>query len=378
MPSFSGDFTFSRIERVISGPGTVKALGAELDRYGCARAVVVTGQTLARSRLLDSVTGALGSSCVAVFDGARQHVPSRTVCDLVSLLRDVKADSLVSFGGGSPIATAKAAAHALLTDLRGSAAVPLVHVAVPTTLSAGEFTPIAGVTDEATRIKRAVSDPRLAPRTIVADPTMTIETPGWLWAATGIRSMDHAVETIYSPRHHPFGDALATRALALLVEHLPASLEKGDSALEHRSGCQMAAWLSMFGLPNAGLGLSHALGHQIGPRWEVPHGVTSCITLPHAMRFMAGHAADRFGPIAAGLGVPFEAAEAARGAIACADRMAAFIEGLALPRTLAAVQVPFGDLEEVAATVHGAMVQARALDRPVTRESLAALLARAY
>jgi alcohol dehydrogenase len=313
-----------------------------------------------------------------VFDGARQHVPSKTVCDLVALLRDVKADSLVSFGGGSPIDTAKAAAHALLTDARGGAAVPLVHVAVPTTLSAGEFTAIAGVTDEATRIKHAVSDPRLAPRTIVADPTMTLETPDWLWSATGMRSMDHAVETIYSPRHHPFGDALATKALALLVEHLPASLGKGESALEHRGGCQVAAWLSMFGLPNAGLGLSHALGHQIGPRWEVPHGVTSCITLPHAMRFMAGHAADRFGPIASGLGVPFHAGDPERGAMACADRMAAFIESLGLPHRLAEVQVPFGELEEVAATVHGAMAQARALDRPVTRAELAALLGRAY
>src|SRR6185436_7702194 len=81
------------------------------------------------------------------------------------------------------------------------------HIAVPTTLSAGEFTSVAGVTDEATLTKFAIHDARIAPRTVITDPTLTLDTPRWLWAATGVRSLDHAVESMYSVRHHPFSDA---------------------------------------------------------------------------------------------------------------------------------------------------------------------------
>ena len=186
-----------------------------------------------------------------------------------------------------------------------------VHIAIPTTLSAGEFTAVAGITDERTRVKRAVSDPRLVPRTVYTDPTVTLETPPWLWAASGVRALDHAVETIYASRHHPLSDAAAARGLSMLVKHLPASLSTtGAEQLEHRLQCQLGAWLSVFGVTNAGLGLSHALGHQIGPRWDVPHGVTSCITLPHAMRYMAARAPERFGPIAQAFGVSFDVANA--------------------------------------------------------------------
>ena len=130
-----------------------------------------------------------------------------------------------------------------LVDRRGP-----VHIAIPTTLSAGEFTAVVGITEEQTRVKRAVSDPRLVPRTVYTDPTVTLETPAWLWAASGVRALDHAVETIYSARHHPLSDAAAARGLSLLVEHLPPSLStSGAEQLEHRLQCQLGAWLSVFG-----------------------------------------------------------------------------------------------------------------------------------
>ncbi|MEI9965474.1 MAG: iron-containing alcohol dehydrogenase [Caulobacteraceae bacterium] len=127
------------------------------------------------------------------------------------------------------------------------------------------------------------------------------------------------MEATYSIRHQPFIDALATKAIRLLTEHLPASIRTdGDEALAHRGQCQIAAWCSLFGGFNTGLGVSHALGHQIGPMWNVPHGVTSCITLPHAMRFMAGVAPERFGPIAEGLNLAFDPADPRPAALAAA------------------------------------------------------------
>lgn len=375
MQPFAGDFSLSRLERVVSGPGTVSSLAPELERRGCCRALIVTGRTLGRSPLLAQVTGPLGSRGAGVFARTDQHVPATTVDALVAMIRETRADSLVSVGGGSPIDAAKAAVHALLES--GGPALP--HLAVPTTLSAGEFTAIAGVTDDRTRIKRALSDPRLAPCVVITDPGMTAETPDWLWASTGIRALDHAVESIYSVRHHPFSDALAARAIATLLAHLPGSVRCDDpDRLVHRGHCQVAAWLSVFGIANAGFGLSHVLGHQIGPRWNVPHGVTSCVMLPHAMRFMAEVAPERFGPIADGLGVAFDAAAPRAGATACADRVAAFVRDLGLPGRLRDAGVPAGDVAAIAGVVHDVMERSQVIGRYVATDELSSLLAAAY
>jgi alcohol dehydrogenase len=380
MGTDSREFNLSGLERVISGPGSVERLSLELERRGLERAVVVTGRTLGASRLLDRVTSPLGSRCVAVFTDARQHVPSCSVAELTRLLQQHQADAVISFGGGSPIDTAKAAVYNLLGPKqpphRGTWP---AHIAIPTTLSAGEFTAVAGITDEKTRIKRPVSDSRMTARTVIADPMLTLETPGWLWAASGIRALDHAIESIYSVRHYPVSDAAASSGLTMLLRHLRPSLDTADShVLDHRGECQLAAWMCVFGVTNAGFGLSHALGHQIGPRWNVPHGMTSCITLPHAMRFMAELAADRFRPIAEGFGVPFDPAHPKTAALACADRAAAFIAQFDVPQRLRDVGVPENELSDVAGVVHEVMDAAHVVDRLVTQDDLTSLLAAAY
>lgn len=375
---FEGEFTLSRLERVVSGSGQVEAVAAELDRRQRSRAVVVTGRTLGRSALLGRVTALLGARCVGVFTETRQHVPAATVRALTALVRQTGADALVSFGGGSPIDTAKGAVYALLAA-EGEGTDPLVQIALPTTLSAGEFTAIAGITDEGSRIKRAVADPRIAPVAVITDPLLTTETPDWLWAASGVRAMDHAVESIYSARHHPLSDALASRAIADLLRHLPGSIRCDDpERLEHRGQCQLAAWLSVFGIGNAGIGLSHAFGHQIGPRWDVPHGFTSCIMLPHVMRFMAETVPERFGPIAQGLGLPFDAPDAAASARRCADRMAAFIGQFGVPTRLRDAGVPPSEATGIAGMVHAIVERAQVVGRPLRVEQVAALLDAAY
>ncbi len=370
------DFHLSRLAHVLSGPGKVARLGELLDRDGRRRAVVVTGKTLGSSPLLDRVTAALGPRCAAVFRGARQHVPRGSVNELREMVERLDADCLVSVGGGSPIDTCKAATHALL-DARD-----LVHVAVPTTLSAGEFTHSAGVTDETTRVKSGVSDPRLQARSVVHDASMTLETPDWLWAATGMRALDHAIETCYATRHHPISDTLAAKAIALLLEHLPASITAaGGERVARRGQCLMASWFSIFGSMNTRFGISHLLGHQIGPRWDVPHGVTSCITLPHAMRLTATIAPERFGPIADGLGVPFEprdAGGARAAALACADRVERFIARFDLPRSLRAAGVPREDVHAITDTVLHELQRTGVTDRPLTRAEVDALLDAAY
>jgi len=375
IPVMFAEFNLPRLERVISGVDTIARVSGELDRLGATRVVIVTGRTLGASALLASLKQSIGERIVCLFADARQHVPSSTVADLVRLVQRERANALVSFGGGSPIDTAKAAAFTMLS----AGGDDVSHIAVPTTLSAGEFTAVAGVTSEQTRVKRPIHDARIAPRVVIMDPVLTLDTPEWLWVGTAMRAVDHAVEAIYSVRHHPVGETMASRGLALVVEHLlPSIRTSGDERLEHRLQCQMAAWLSVFGMTNAGFGLSHALGHQIGPRWNVPHGFTSCITLPHAMRFMADRVPERFGPIAAGLGLPFDVDRPRDSAHACAERVAAFIAQFDVPRRLRDVHVPRSEVADIASVVRDAMEEAAAVSQSITIEEITAVLDAAY
>ena len=373
MDPLSGEYPLTQLERVVFGAGSVARLGDELERLGASRAVVVTGRTLGASPLLEQITASLGRRCVDVFTGARQHVPAASVADLVAAADAARADCLVSFGGGSPIDAAKAAVHQQLAGQTGRPALP--HVAIPTTLSAGEFTAVAGITD-GTRVKHAVVDPRLAPRVVLLDPVLSASTPAWLWGASGMRAVDHAVETLYSTYQHPVSSSQAAAALAMLASHLVPSLDA--ARLDHRLRCQTAAWMSVQGIAYAGLGLSHALGHQIGPRWNVAHGVTSCITLPHAMRAIAAKRPDRFEDVAPALGIPFDAAAPAAAAGACADVVAALVARLELPSSLSAVGVPRGELAGVAAVVHDVMSHHGRAGHAVSLADVTAVLEAAF
>lgn len=369
----AGEFNLSRLERVIYGPGKIAALKDEMERRELHRALVVTTDVVAALPILKEVTGALGSRCAGVFAGVVMHVPRKTTELLQQEIERVNADSLVSFGGGSPIDSSKVAAYGLLPGRE------LIHIAVPTTLSAAEYTHAGGVTDESTRVKSGVYDPRVLPRTVINDPKLTLATPDWLWVTTGMRALDHAIECAYATRHQPISDALASKSIALLTEHLPASIRAvGDERLAHRGSCQMAAWFSIYGAMNTRFGLSHLLGHQIGPRWNVPHGVTSCITLPNSMRFMAGIAPERFGPIAEGYKIPFDPENPTTAAMACANRTAEFIAQFDVPKTLRAAGVPRDEIGQIVAPIARELAHQSVVDRPVTEKEVLELLESVY
>ena len=112
----AGEFSFTRLEKVIFGGGSIAKVGQELDRRGLTRAVVVTGKSLGASGLLDQVTGALGARCAGVFKGISQHVPMQSVRALTEELRRLEADVVASFGGGSPIDASKVAIASILLD----------------------------------------------------------------------------------------------------------------------------------------------------------------------------------------------------------------------------------------------------------------------
>jgi alcohol dehydrogenase class IV len=201
---------------------------------------------------------------------------------------------------------------------------------VPTTLSAGEFSAISGVTDERRRVKELFRHPQIIPRTVMLDPAVTVHTPEWLWLSTGIRAVDHCVEGICSGEANPFADAQALHGLALLTRGLHR-VKSHPSDLEARLDCQMGSWLSMGPLASGvPMGASHGIGYVLGALFDIPHGHTSCIMLPAVMRWNKPANAERQALVAAAMGHPGEDA---------GDVLDAFIAGLGMPRSLGAVRI---------------------------------------
>ena len=180
------------------------------------------------------------------------------------------------------------------------------QITVPTTLSAGEFSAISGVTDERHKVKELIRHPGIIPRAVVLDPAVTVHTPEWLWLSTGIRAVDHCVEGICSGEANPYADAQALHGLSLLARGLPR-VKADPSDLEARLDCQIGSWLSMgplaAGVP---MGASHGIGYVLGAMFDIPHGHTSCIMLPAVMRWNKPVNAERQALVAAAMGHPGE------------------------------------------------------------------------
>jgi alcohol dehydrogenase class IV len=286
----------ARTERVIVGPGSIGRLPKLCTDLGMARVVVVTGHSLReKTPVITAVERLLGSSHAATFSEMREHVPASAALSLADLLARTGADGVVSVGGGSPIDGAKVALHQ-----HDGGVTP--HVAIPTTLSAAEFTPIAGVTDDATRVKGGVAGSRLTPRAVILDAEVTVYTPTRLWLSTGIRSVDHAVETVYAPEGDHFANFIALEAIRRLRHWLPASLARPDD-IEARQELQVAAWWSILGLPSVTVAPSHPLGRLLGPLVPIGHGITSCVFLPASIEHVAAHSPERVEPLAEAFGV---------------------------------------------------------------------------
>ena len=159
-------------------------------------------------------------------------------------------------------------------------------VAVPTTLSAAEFTPFAGVTDAARHVKEGYAHPLLAPRAVILDPAMTLATPPRLWFSTGLKAVDHAVEQLCNPAARALSPTPWPRtACSASPRGLPASHGR-PADLDARLECQFGMWLAMSGAgAGRGLGASHAIGHTLGGSYGVPHGITSCVALPAVLQW---------------------------------------------------------------------------------------------
>lgn len=357
----SGEVNFTQTKRVIFGRPAGEALRDQAEAIGARRVLLIASTSLrANTDAIAGIEAALGDRHAATFDGIGPHAPRSDVLRAVEAARAADADLIVSIGGGSVTDATKIVALALRHDVRriedfeplrtrvdadGRAVQPLTEapdvcvVAVPTTLSGGEFNPRSGATDEATRHKQGYHHPAMVPVAIVLDPALTVHTPDWVWFSTGVRAVDHCVETLASLQSNDYADGLADSALRLLVEGL-ARVRADAGDLEGRLKCQIGAWQAMMpviaGVP---MGASHAIGHVLGGTCGVPHGYTSCILSPHVLAWNAEASASRQGRILQCLG---------GGHAAAADALGAFVRGLGMPRALRDVDIGEDRFETVA------------------------------
>jgi alcohol dehydrogenase class IV len=364
-----GSFRYANPRTIHWGAGVLaERLADELNQRELRRAFVITTRSVAgNAELGGALRALLGERYVGEFAAIGQHAPAASVAAAVEAVRAATPDVLISFGGGSPIDAAKAVAFALATGLDmgdpraaqlASTMQPradelLPQLAIPTTLSAAELSGNAGFTTETEREKVGLRGEALIPACAIFDAELSLHTPLELWLSTGIRSVDHAVETLLARGSHPLPDTLALEALRRLQRGLLAT-HADPTDIAARTESQLGAWFS-FTLPGpAAAGLSHTLGKRIGARHAIPHGVSSCLLLPHVMRYLAPRSAGAQARIAAALGVDVAEMPEELAASRAADAVAGLIESLGLPRHLAAYGLSDADLVSAARPVASA------------------------
>jgi maleylacetate reductase len=357
-----GIHRYPPMDRVIYGIPLAQALADEVNRLDARAVYVMASGTLNRETdVIDTVRQVLGNRLAEVCARIGSHTPRIDVVAATNEARAVKADLILTVGGGSVTDAAKMVGLCLGNDVstpedldrfravitpdgkteRPPTKAPAVRsIDVPTTLSAGEFTSFAGCTDTVRHVKESFGHPLMMPQAVILDPAVTVHTPQWLFLSTGIRAVDHAVEDICSINPTPFSDGTSMQALRLLCSGLPAV--KADPAdLEARLNCQLGAWMSIMGSQNGVTkGASHGIGHVLGGTADVPHGYTSCVMLPHVLRFNEPVNAERQKWVSEALGRPDETA---------GDAVASLIASLGLPATLRDVGVKPEQLDAIAA-----------------------------
>jgi maleylacetate reductase len=260
--------------RVVFGAGSVETLPDEIDRLGVGRVVVLS--TPGQRPAAEAAAARLGHRALAVHPHAVMHVPVAVALAAVAYVRELGADACLTVGGGSATGLGKAVAR--------ETGLPLV--ALPTTYSGSEITPVWGLTGPDG--KQTGRDARVAPKTVIYDPDLTRRLPLEISVTSAVNAMAHAVEAGYAPDRTPITDLLAPAATATLlggIDRLPAS---GADSVDARADLLRGAWLAGSCLAVATMGLHHKLCHVLGGLFDLDHAWTHTVLLPYVMRFNLG------------------------------------------------------------------------------------------
>ena len=343
-----GSYQYPPMDFVIYGKPAADALREEAERLGASRVFLIASRTLnTKTDEIEKIRMTLADRYAGTFDGIPQHTTREFVVKAAAVARDAEADLIVAIGGGSVVDAAKiilmCMEHEIVDQdgLDGFETTPerrfgkfrnpkVRMIAVPSTLSGGEYNSGTLVTDTRRKLKQIFNHPMMMPRTIILDPAITKYTPEKLWLGSGTRAMDHGIEAICSIRGNPLVDSVCLQGLRFLHDGLLRTKENPDDQ-EARVNCQFGSWLSAFGLQaRVPMGASHAIGHVLGGTCDVPHYFCTAVMMPSVLRYNRPATEEAQKSIASALRAP---------ELDASDAFAAFIGKLGLPRKLSEVGV---------------------------------------
>ena len=344
----AGNYQYPTMESVIYGKPAAEALREEAERLDAKRVYLIVSRTLnTTTDEIENIRKALGDRHAETFDGIPQHTTREVVVKTARQAKDAKADLVVAIGGGSVVDAAKIVLmcmeHEIFEQdgLDGFETTPerrfgrfrnpkVRMIAIPSTLSGGEYNSGTLVTDTRRKLKQIFNHPMMMPRSIILDPAITKYTPEKLWLGSGTRAMDHGIEAICSSRPNALVDAVCQRGLRYLRDGLRRTKNNPNDE-DARLNCQLGSWMSAFGLQaRVPMGASHAIGHVLGGTCDVPHYFCTAVMMPSVLRYNRPATEVAQKSIAAALGAPDRDASEVFGAL---------IEELGLPRKLAEVGV---------------------------------------
>lgn len=340
------------------GPGCAKQAGSRAKAMGAKKVLIVTDVGLKKMGVADLIAGFLREDGldVVIYDGAEPNPTDVNVHDGVKIYEDNGCDFIVSLGGGSPHDCAKGiglvtAGGGHISDYEGVdkskvAMTPLI--AINTTAgTASEMTRFCIITNSKNHVKMAIVDWRCTPLIAIDDPSLMVGMPPGLTAATGMDALTHAIEAYVSTAATPITDACAEKAIALVGEFLPKAVAHGED-MEARVAMCYAQYLAGMAFNNASLGYVHAMAHQLGGFYNLPHGICNAVLLPHVCRFNVMAATDRYARIGELLGVKTENMSRAQAADAAIDAIAEMARKLGIPSGLTALGVKAEDHKTMA------------------------------
>ena len=296
----------------LMGVGCSKEAGDQAKALGAKKLLIVTDAMLNKLGVADqikTIVEAAGLSAV-VFDGAEPNPTDTNVHDGVKVYQDNKCDGIISLGGGSSHDCAKGVGLVIgngghIRDFEGvnKSTKPMPpFLAINTTAgTASEMTRFCIITNTDTHVKMAIVDWRCTPNIAINDPVLMVGKPAGLTAATGMDALTHAVEAYVSTIATPITDACAIKAIELIADYLRPAVANGEN-LEARDKMAYAEYLAGMAFNNASLGYVHAMAHQLGGFYNLPHGVCNAILLPAVCEFNMISNPKRFADIAVAMG----------------------------------------------------------------------------
>ena len=343
----------------ILGVGSSKEVGAQANELGFKKALIVTDAGLAKLGVADQIGDYLKSVGVdyVVYDGAEPNPTDKNVRDGVKVWQDNNIDALISLGGGSSHDCGKGIGLMVsnpgkdIRDFEGlnmSTEKFVPYIAINTTAgTASEMTRFCIITNTDTHVKMAIVDWRVTAQVCIVDPVLMVGKPPALTAATGMDALTHAIEAYVSTIAEPITDACAIKAIELIAKSLRRAVALGTD-LQARDDMAWAEFLAGMAFNNASLGYVHAMAHQLGGFYNLPHGVCNAILLPAVEQFNLISAPERFADIAKAMGVKTENLSTLDAAQAAIDAIRKLSADIGIPPNLTVLGVKEQDLKIMA------------------------------